>query len=134
LIGTAVLGSEIGWTEATACGAWSHVKIARRSAPNGSTAVSGRAKQIEPVMAAFKDAPKLVKVAFAAAPKVAGMWRGAVVAVLALAVVPERQAAEETSADATGVKAMGRQSASLLRKACYCTAASEPGFMERHRD
>jgi hypothetical protein len=131
LIGTAALGSEIGWTEATGCGGWSHEKIARRSAPNGSTAVSGRAKQIEPVMraAAFKDTPKRVKVAFAAAPKVAEMWRSAVVAVLALAVVPERQAAEETSADAAGVKAIGRQSASLLRKACYCMAASEPGFM-----
>jgi hypothetical protein len=52
------------------------VKIARRSAPNGSTAVIGRAKQIEPVMraaVAFKDAPKLVKGALGAAPKAAAM-------------------------------------------------------------
>jgi hypothetical protein len=76
LIGTAALGSEIGWTEATGCGGWSHEKIARRSAPNGSTAVSGRAKQIEPVMRAAeasKDAPKRVKGVFAAAPKAVGM-------------------------------------------------------------
>jgi hypothetical protein len=76
LIGTAALGSENGRIEATACGEWSRVKIAQRSAPNESTVVSGRAKQIEPVMRAAeasKDAPKRVKGVFAAAPKAVGM-------------------------------------------------------------
>ena len=76
MIETAALGRENGRTEATACGNWSRVKIAQRNAPNDLTVVSGLAKQIEPVMRAgeaSKDAPKLVKGAFAAAPKVAAM-------------------------------------------------------------